>query len=46
MTPRQKLALQHTCRLAEETAHPRFRRVHVDGGLTFTTVLSLNSGYE
>lgn len=42
MTPKQLIAFQHPCRLACETAHPRF------GAALFTgsRVLTINSGYE
>jgi hypothetical protein len=41
MTPRQRTAREHTCKLAEEAKHPRFRRVI--GRLS--TILTLDSGY-
>jgi hypothetical protein len=37
------LALKFHCRLAAETAHPRFAWVDPRG---FTVILSVNSGYE
>lgn len=37
------LALQHHCRLAAETAHPRFAWADPRG---FTVILTVNSGYE
>ena len=42
MTPAQQVALQHHCRLAFETTHPRF--AHLRGG--YSLVLTVNSGYE
>ena len=42
ITPRQQVALRHTCRLPDETLHPRFRLV--GGGVS--TILTLNSGFE
>lgn len=42
MTPRQQIAVDHTCRLPEECVHPRFARVI----LPFGTILTLNSGFE
>jgi hypothetical protein len=42
MNDRQKEALSHHCRLAGETAHPRFGWVERD----HTVVLTVNSGYE
>lgn len=44
MNAAQKTALDFPCRLACETAHPRFARV-MPGGL-FTVALTVNSGYE
>ncbi len=44
MTRAQQTALAHHCRLAVETAHPRFASLG-NGGLT-TLVLTVNSGYE
>ncbi|HEX7926473.1 MAG TPA: hypothetical protein VF678_02710 [bacterium] len=43
MTPAQTIALRHHCRLAIETAHPRFA-YRLDHGLS--VVLTVNSGYE
>jgi hypothetical protein len=40
----QQTALHHACRLACETAHPRFSHVLHAG--TINLVLSVNSGYE
>ena len=37
-------AIDHHCRLAVETMHPRFRTVHA-GGL-YSVILTVNSGYE
>jgi hypothetical protein len=34
--------MRHTCRLPEETTHPRFWRSRRDT----TTILTLNSGFE
>lgn len=39
----QRTALEHHCRLAIETAHPRFS--HWRSGLV-SVVLTVNSGYE
>jgi hypothetical protein len=36
-------ALAHPCLLAEETAHPRFRRVIAGVG---SVIITINSGYE
>lgn len=44
LTDRQHLALAHHCRFAFETAHPRFGGM--DPTRRFTTVLTVNSGYE
>jgi len=44
MTRAQSTALQYPCRLAIETANPRFGSL-VNGGLC-TLVLTVNSGYE
>jgi hypothetical protein len=44
MNDAQKTALDHHCRLATETMHPRFAR-WVRNGL-FSVVLTINSGYE
>lgn len=41
MTPRQRLAREFTCRLAQETAHPRFRRQIG----RVSTIITLDSGY-
>lgn len=38
-----RTALEHPCRLAIETTHPRFTAVDPAG---FSVVLTLNSGYE
>lgn len=43
MNEHQRTALGHFCRLACETAHPRFLRI-AHGGLT--VVLTVNVGYE
>jgi len=42
MTPEQRIAITHTCLLAEETAHPRYGHIQPLG----TLVLTVNSGYE
>jgi hypothetical protein len=42
MNRHQQVALEHPCRLAAETAHPRFGFVRP----TYTVVLTVNSGYE
>lgn len=42
MDERQQTALRYHCRLAVETVHPRFRSM----GLSYSTVLTVNSGYE
>lgn len=42
MTKIQRIALEHHCRLACETLHPRFRRAR-EG---YVLVLTVNSGYE
>lgn len=44
MNAAQRTALIYHCRLAIETAHPRFARV-IRGGL-YSVVLTVNSGYE
>lgn len=44
MTHAQQIALVHHCRLAVETAHPRFATL-INGGFA-SLVLTLNSGYE
>jgi hypothetical protein len=43
-TSQQEKALQHHCRFAFETAHPRFGSVWSRLGVT--VVLTVNSGYE
>lgn len=42
MTPHQRIALKHHCRLACEVMHPRFRYNVAFGSI----VLTVNSGYE
>lgn len=42
-TSRQEIAITHTCRLPEETQHPRFLRVHTWGA---SSILTFNSGFE
>lgn len=44
MNRAQRLALEHPCRLAVETLHPRFPRL-IRGG-KYSVVLTVNSGYE
>jgi len=44
MNTSQQIALDHHCRLATETIHPRFRRL-IRGG-AFSVLLTVNSGYE
>lgn len=44
MNEHQQLALAHHCRLASETAHPRFG--YLAPGARASIVLSVNSGYE
>lgn len=43
MTHRQRIALAYHCRLAGETAHPRFGRAEPHG---MSSVLTVNSGWE
>lgn len=40
----QRIALDHHCRLATETMHPRFVRLIRSG--TYSVILTVNSGYE
>jgi hypothetical protein len=42
LTPRQQIAMAYTCKLPEETTHPRFRRAFPG----VSTILTLNSGFE
>ena len=42
MTAAQQTALAHHCRLAVETVHPRFARLHG----RISVILTVNSGYE
>jgi len=42
MTRAQQIAIEHHCRLACETVHPRFIRVT---GLA-SVIVTVNSGYE
>ena len=44
MNHRQRTALDHHCRFAFETAHPRFGHILEDGKASL--VLTVNSGYE
>ena len=39
-------ARTRACRLAMETAHPRFARVVLVGGRWMTVAVTINSGYE
>lgn len=43
MTGPQQRAIEHHCRLAGETMHPRFRRMMPAG---YSVNLTVNSGYE
>lgn len=40
------LAITHFCRLACETAHPRFRHLIGPKSSGFVVALTVNSGYE
>jgi hypothetical protein len=40
----QTIAFEHPCRLAFETAHPRFG--FLDPEMRHSVVLTINSGYE
>lgn len=42
MTPRQLIAIDNPCALAEDTIDERFHRSHVIRGLRITTLLSVN----
>jgi hypothetical protein len=42
MTPEQRFALEHHCRLAFETAQPKF--AYLKPG--YSLVLTVNTGYE
>lgn len=42
MNEQQATALAYPCRLAQETAHPRFGRP----GISCSTVLTVNNGHE
>lgn len=42
MNKRQRIALEHTCKLPQETVHPRFARRSGQ----ITTILTVNSGFE
>lgn len=44
VTDWQRTAIRHHCRLAVETAHPRF--LHVPTGLAYSIIVTVNSGYE
>lgn len=41
---RHKIAIAHHCRLAVETLHPRF--LATGPGIAYSTILTVNSGYE
>jgi hypothetical protein len=41
-TTQQQIALAHPCRLAFETAHPRYCRVQG----RYSVIVTCNSGYE
>jgi len=43
MTTQQKTAIKHHCRLAFETAHPRFIKIV---GQRFSVIVTVDSGYE
>ena len=43
-TIRQQVAIDNTCRLAEQTMHPMFSAV--DSYSNVSTILTFNSGYE
>jgi hypothetical protein len=42
MTDQQRIAIEHHCRLAVETLHPRFKRLIGP----YSVILTVNSGYE
>lgn len=42
LSPRQRVAIENTCRLPEETTDPRFRALH---GWA-SSILTFNSGFE
>lgn len=44
MNEHQQMALDHPCRLAIETVHPRFVRLNHAAGVSI--VLTINSGYQ
>jgi hypothetical protein len=44
MNRHQRTALDHHCRLATETIHPRFARLGAGGA--YSVILTVNSGYE
>lgn len=44
MTDWQKIAFDNHCRLACETAHPRFGHRRLESSVT--VVITVNSGYE
>jgi hypothetical protein len=44
LTSQQQVAVENPCRMAFETAHPRFMRK--DLRLGFSCNLTINSGYE
>ena len=46
MTSQQLIAITLPCRLAEQCAHPRYRRVTVSGPRVLSVILTLNNGRE
>jgi hypothetical protein len=45
-TTRQEVALNNPCFYAQETGHPRFKRVIVLRGIPISVILTLNIGEE
>lgn len=43
-TTAQRAAINHHCRLAVETVHPRFRFLAPGGA--YSVIVTVNSGYE
>lgn len=43
MTEQQKTAIESPCRLACETANPKFRMIRLD---SISVIVTVNSGYE
>jgi len=43
VTEQQRTAIANHCRLAEETANPKFRRLFANG---LSLIVTVNSGYE